>query len=68
MFAPYLGAIIGTGIYVIFIGLHVPKEDNNVEEKEYKLFKTRRKVSMAKFVGDDIEEDSLREYRDKIYS
>ncbi len=64
LFAPHVGAVVGTVVYVLFIGIHL-----NEDLKVGKSDKTqKRKIILAKFDEDELEEEFIQDYGDKIYT
>jgi hypothetical protein len=71
LFAPYIGALIGSLLYLVFIGFHIIDEPllpiisiPMVNVTEYPLIK---KASLAEFDEDNLDEESVEGYTDKIY-
>ena len=74
LFSPYLGALLGSLLYLMFIGFHIIDEQllpnstimfiPNINVTEYQPIK---KASLAEFDEDDLDEYSVDGYTDKIY-
>ena len=65
LFAPYVGALIGTYFYFICIAAHLIDEQN--EKRPNFVIPIIKTASLARFDEDDeLEADSIQEYTDKI--